>query len=74
MALVEQYKYIILEDKKGKILVINEQQERTCLFDGKVVERGIMFLPEGQKNNNLYWLGVIFNKRKEYISKRKDLV
>ncbi|HDI3019212.1 TPA: hypothetical protein PL519_003455 [Clostridium botulinum] len=75
MGLVEQYEYVIFEDELGKTFILNSRSIKDCVFAGsagrlKEVERGIIKKPECEKENSSFYLGALFDKKKEYLSKR----
>lgn len=70
-----KYNYIIFEDEVGEVFVIRDIQLKYCLFGGatgnvREVERGTIIKPESEKNNTLFYIGALINKRKEYKAKR----
>jgi hypothetical protein len=70
------YKYLVFEDEAKQVFVIRDIQLKDCVFGGSVgkiieIERGIFKEPETEeeKNNSLYFLGMLINKRDEYLAK-----
>jgi hypothetical protein len=72
--LVQEYKYIVLEDEAKQIFVIRDMLLNQFLISGayngktKELERGIFNYKQAEKENS--YIGMLINKKKEWKSKR----
>jgi len=70
--IIDSYNYIVFIDKVGELFVIRDIQLKDCMFTGglknlKVLERGSWERPESEKNNTLFYIGKLINKRREFL-------
>ena len=74
MKIIEEYEYVVFADEAGNIFVLRSCLINVCLFAGSVgklreIEKGTWKVPECEKDNSSYYIGMLINKEKEYRKK-----